>query len=323
MTETTFVAKNDESWKALEAFNTRLHSLRGGIKMLTAEEIREFARLFRLASFHLAYAKTHYPAGNTVAYLNNLAGVSHNFFYVRESGSFGVIKEYFLYTLPQTVRETYKYWVLATAFFVFGMFFAGFYVAGDTTRLADIMPEGFGHFAPGEVPEFAFGEGSDATVDGSLMSAFFITNNTTVAFNAFAWGFLAGIGSLFILFYNGLVVGGLFGFFHTEGANMLAAYSLVLPHGVLELAAIFLSGGGGLMIGKGILMPGEHTRAHSLVLHAKKAVKLIPAIVIMLVMAAFIEGFFTPLPINPWIKLAFAAITGIMMIAYFLKPTKK
>jgi uncharacterized membrane protein SpoIIM required for sporulation len=316
MQERVFVSKNEENWKALEAFNTRFSSI-GGIKKSAAEEVREFARLFRLAGFHLAYAKTHYPNGNTVSYLNNLVGVSHNFFYVRERGSFSEIREFFAFTLPRTVRETYKYWVVATAFFVFGMFFAAFYVAGDTARLAEIMPAGMADgFSPGETPDFGDGE---VVWDGSLMSAFFITNNTTVAFNAFAWGLLGGVGSLFVLFYNGLIVGGLFGFFHSEGADMLVAYSLVLPHGVIELAAIFLAGGGGLMMGKGILLPGEHTRRHSLVLHAKKAVKLIPAIVIMLVLAAFIEGFFTPLAISPWIKLAFAGLTGVGMVAYFAK----
>lgn len=320
MKETTFIAKNEEHWKALEAFNNRLLGLRGGIKKLAAEEVREFARLFRLAGFHLAYAKTHYPNGNTLHYLNRIVGVSHNFFYVRERGGFSEIKKYFAHTLPRTVRETYRYWVVATAFFVFGLLFAGFYVAGDTTRLAQVMPAGMADgFTPGETPDFGYGE---VVWDGSLMSAFFITNNTTVAFNAFAWGLLAGVGSLFILFYNGLIIGGLFGFLHSEGADMLIAYALILPHGVIELAAIFLAGGGGLMLGKGILLPGEHTRRHSLVLHAKKAVLLIPAIVIMLAVAAFIEGFFTPLSISPWFKLSFATLTVVGMVACFLKGAR-
>ncbi|MCL1885079.1 MAG: stage II sporulation protein M [Defluviitaleaceae bacterium] len=316
MNETAFVAKNEDNWKALEDFNNRLAKY-GGIKKAGTEEVREFARLFRLAGFNLAYAKTHYPTGTTVTYLNRLVGISHNFFYVRERGSFSEIKEYFFHTLPGVVRETYRYWVAAMAVFAFGLMFAGFYVAGDTTRLGEIMPAGMAAgFTPGETP--TLGEGIEHW-DGSFMSAFFITNNTTVAFNAFAWGLLAGIGSLFILFYNGLIVGGLFGFFHAEGADLLVAYSLVLPHGIIELGAIFLAGGGGLMMGKGILLPGEFTRRHSLVFHAKTAVKLIPLIVIMLVIAAFIEGFFTPLPISPWLKIIFAAFTGIVMIAYFLK----
>jgi len=218
------------------------------------------------------------------------------------------------------LRQTHRYWVVAAAFFAFGLMFAMFYVAGDTARLSEIMPAGMGDaFAPGETP--VLGEGLEHW-DGSLMSAFFITNNTTVAFNAFALGFLGGVGSLFIMFYNGLIVGGLFGFLHSEGADMLVAYSLILPHGVIELMAIFLAGGCGLMLGKGILLPGKYTRRHALVLQARRAAKIIPAVVIMLAAAAFIEGFFTPLAIDPWFKIAFAGLTGVAMVAYFLKGAR-
>ncbi|MCL1844681.1 MAG: stage II sporulation protein M [Defluviitaleaceae bacterium] len=330
MKESLFTEKNEEIWKSLENFNARLKQY-GGIKKagagvfregaLRENEVREFARLFRLTGFHLAYAKTHYPNSQTVSYLNRLVGISHNFFYVRERGSFGEIAEFFSHTVPQTVRETYKYWVLAAAVFTLGMMFAGFYVAGDSSRLAEVMPAGMSEgFVPGETPDLNDGV---VTWDGSLMSAFFITNNTMVAFNTFALGVFAGIFSLLILFYNGVIVGGLFGFLHAEGADMLIAYSLILPHGVTELAAIFFAGGGGLMLGKGLLVPGEFTRAQSLVFHAKKAVKLIPLIVVLLVFAAFVEGFFTPLAISPWFKLIFAVLTGVALVAYCLKGSWK
>ena len=317
MNESSFVSKNEIEWKALDNFNKRLKRIGGVKKSLQAEEVREFARLFRLVCFHLAYAKTHFPHGSTVEYLNGLVGVSHNYFYVRERGTFSEIREYFAYTLPMTLRQTYKYWVVAAAFFVFGMMFAGFYVAGDSARISEVMPAGMGDgFTAGETP--VLGEGLEYW-DGSLMSAFFITNNTRVAFNAFAFGILGGVISLYFMFFNGFIVGGLFGFLYGVDADMLVAYSLILPHGLIELMAIFLAGGGGLMLGKGLLLPGRYTRRQALVLQARRAVKLIPAIVIMLVAAAFIEGFFTPLSIDPWYKIIFAGLTGIAMIFYFMK----
>ncbi|MCL1878844.1 MAG: stage II sporulation protein M [Defluviitaleaceae bacterium] len=316
MKEVTFTTQNEQSWTKLEEYNARLKK-HGGIKKAEADEVREFARLYRLAGFHLTYAKTHYPGSQTVSYLNRLIGISHNYFHVRERGSFGEVAELFSHTIPQTVRETYKYWVLSAAFFVLGMMFAGFYVVGDSARLSEVMPAGMADgFVPGETPDLNDGV---VTWDGSFMSAFFITNNTMVALNTFALGIFAGIFSLLILFYNGVIVGGLFGFLYAEGADMLVAYSLILPHGVTELAAIFFAGGGGLLLGKGLLVPGEFTRAQSLIFHAKKAVKLIPLIVVLLIFAAFVEGFFTPLDISPWFKLAFAAMTGIALVVYCLK----
>jgi len=137
--ESGFIKKHENSWKALENFNRRFVRS-GGINNVSEQDIREFARLFRLASHHVAYAKTHFPGGQALPYLNRIVGVAHNYFYVRERGSFSDVKEYFSHTFPQAVRDTRRYWGMAMAFFVLGMFFAGFYVAGDPSRLQDIMP---------------------------------------------------------------------------------------------------------------------------------------------------------------------------------------
>jgi len=317
--ESKFIAKNEAQWKALEAFNRRFVKT-GALKAGAGQqEIREFARLFRLASHHLAYAKTHYPAGQALPYLNRLVGVAHNYFYVRERGSFADIWAYFAYTFPKAVRESWRYWTAAAAFFVLGLIFAGFYVAGEPDRLGDIMPgmaaEGFaeGLFPDehGQSVEF-----SGLEWDYALMSAVITTNNIAVSFNAFVWGILGGLGTIFVLVYNGLIVGGLFGYLKQGGADMLVAYSLILPHGVLELAAIFLCGGCGLMLGRGLLIPGRFTRKHSFVMYAKKAARLIPGIVAMLVVAGLIEGFFTPLAISAWFKIIFAVLTGVGFVAY-------
>ena len=315
MTESRFIEKNENEWKSLETFNRRFVKS-GGIRNVKQEEVREFARLFRLTSHHLAYAKTHFPTGTALPYLNGLVGVSHNYFYVRESGSLSDIKTYFTITFPAAVRDSWRYWLLATAFFVLGLLFAGFYVADEPERLQEIMPgmsaEGF---ADGIFPEDNGGY-VNIEWDHALMSAIITTNNITVAFNAFVLGVFGGLGTIFILVYNGLIVGGLFGYLRQAGADMLVVYSLILPHGVLELAAIFLCGGCGLMLGKGLLMPGEYSRKHSLIKHGKQAVNLIPGIVVILVVAGIIEGFFTPLPISPWIKIGFAVLTGVGLVAY-------
>ena len=111
MKETSFIAKNEEHWKALEAYNSHLVKN----KRLAAEDVREFSRLFRLASHHLAYAKTHFSGGDALPYLNRVVGVAHNFFYVRERGGFSQIREYFALTFPRAVRDTWRFWVAAMA----------------------------------------------------------------------------------------------------------------------------------------------------------------------------------------------------------------
>ena len=319
MTEAKFIAKNEESWKALEAFNHR--AVKGGIRNLNENEVKEFAHLFRLTSHHMAYVKTHYPTSHILPYLNRVVGVTHNYFYVRKSKAVSDIKEYFAHTFPRVVCDTWRYWVFATALFTLGIIFAGAYVAADLSRLHEIMPAGWGEgFSPDEVPYL--GDGA-VPWEYSLMAAVITTNNIMVTFNAIAGGLLAGLGTVYILIYNGLIVGGLFGFFHQAGADMVVAYALVLPHGVIELMAIFLAGGCGLMLGKGLLLPGDYTRKQSLITQSKNAAKLIPGIIVMLVIAGIIEGYFTPLPIDPWLKLAFAGFTAMGLIAYFTKGMHK
>jgi uncharacterized membrane protein SpoIIM required for sporulation len=309
MTEADFINKNESYWHKLEEYNECLTAV-GGVKHLTMRETQDFARLFRLAGYHLAYAKTHYANGQSLLYLNRIVGIAHNHFYIREKSGWKDIKQYFLHGFPKAVRE-YRYYIgMATAFFLFGVFFAALYVMLDISRFYHIFPQGFGE-----------GNALDSW-DHSLMSAVIMTNNISVAVTAFGFGILAGAGTVFILVYNGIIVGGLYGFLAATNGDMLNFFSLILPHGVLELTAIFLCGGCGLMLGRGILIPGKYTRKHSLVFQAKRAVKLIPGIIVMLVIAAFIEGFFTPLPIAPGFKLAFAAMTAVGLAVYFLRIRK-
>lgn len=314
MKEEAFVSKNTVSWDALDAYNR--HIAKVGVRNLSHSETKEFARLFRLASHHLAYARTHYPKSNAVPQLNKLVAVSHNYMFVRQGRGIADVWGYFSRTFPAMVRETWVYWGIATILFFIGVFFAGFYIYSNPSRLNEIMPAAFASFAEGEVPDWGDG-GID--VHYTLFAASVTTNNIAVSFNAIAGGLLLGLGSVFILVYNGLIVGGLFGFFYQVGANMLIAYALVLPHGIIELMAIFLCGGCGLMIAKGMLVPGNFTRRHSLVVQFKRVAAMIPGIVIMLVVAGIIEGYFTPLPIHPWLKIAFAALTGVAMVAYFTR----
>jgi len=314
MTEANFISKNEDRWKALEQFNRRI---KGKIRNLPADEVESFAHHFRLASHHLAYARTHYPTSHIIPYLNKVVGTSHNYFYVRESRAFSDVRSYFSQTFPRAVRETWRFWAFATGFFVLGMIFAWFYVSADLHRLHEVTPGWLGEgLSPYEVPDFGDGE---VQWEYSLMAATITTNNIRVSFNAIVGGLLAGLGTLFILIYNGMMMGGFFSFLHNVGADMLVAYALVLPHGVIELMAIFLSGGCGLMLGKGLLLPGELTRRQSLIVQCKKAAELLPGIVAMLIVAGIIEGYFTPLAIDARFKIVFAGLTGVAMFIYFLR----
>jgi uncharacterized membrane protein SpoIIM required for sporulation len=96
----------------------------------------------------------------------------------------------------------------------------------------------------------------------------------------------------------------------------------VSAHGVIELTAIFISGGAGLLIGKALLMPGDLRRIDALVENGRLAIKLVLGCIPMLLIAGIIEGFISPAHISPSFKFSVSALSAVVMIIYFLKPDR-
>jgi len=152
--------------------------------------------------------------------------------------------------------------------------------------------------------------------DPALMSSFIMTNNIRVGIYSFAAGVTAGLLTLYIIFSNGLMIGAVAA---TAAPSMgqLKFWSLILPHGLIELTAIFICGGAGLMIGSAIVAPGNLRRADAIKIAAGKAVRLFAGTLAMFVIAGTIEGFISPSVLPPQAKMLFGALTGIALILYF------
>ena len=141
------------------------------------------------------------------------------------------------------------------------------------------------------------------------------TNNIKVTFYAFALGAMVGLGTLYVLAYNGASFGAIMALTYRAGfGNDLLTF--VVGHGVIELSCIFIAGGAGLLIGTALLMPGDMTRGDALKARGMEAVRLIVGCIPLLVVAGIIEGFISPAPINPLIKFGIAGITGVALYSY-------
>ncbi|MCL2664447.1 MAG: stage II sporulation protein M [Defluviitaleaceae bacterium] len=301
MNEEKFTEKYFHVWKKLESFNLILH--KKGLRGLQKSAITDFASAFKKTSYHLAYAKTHYPESETTYYLNAVVAAAHNFYYVREKSGFAEIKHYLLSGFPSAFYFARKYIAVSAAIFFAGAVLAHIYVSADPQNLSRIVPGTF--------------DGSGGEWDYPLMSAYVMTNNIRVAGTLFATGLFGGIGTVLILLYNGAIIGALNAFAAVHSfEGFIYFYSLILPHGIIELLAIYICGACGLMLGKSLLIPGKHKRKDAVIKAAKDAGKLIPGIILMLVVAGLIEGFFTPLSISPWWKITFAAVSAAALIIY-------
>jgi uncharacterized membrane protein SpoIIM required for sporulation len=148
------------------------------------------------------------------------------------------------------------------------------------------------------------------------MFGFYIKNNISIAFRCFAGGMLLGIGTLVVLLFNGMFIGGIAG--HLTRLDYIDTfYPFVVGHGSFELTAIVFSGAAGLRLGYAIVNPGPFSRLDALRLAGRDVVPMIYGIVLMLVIAAFLEAFWSSSTlISSATKYGVGAVLWILVLLY-------
>jgi uncharacterized membrane protein SpoIIM required for sporulation len=130
-----------------------------------------------------------------------------------------------------------------------------------------------------------------------------------------------GVGTLYLMVFNGLMLGAIAGLCHTHGLD-IPFWSFALPHGVIELSAIFIAGGAGFLLATALLAPGDLPRKQALMKRARQAGRLILGCVPLLVAAGIVEGFFSPSLVPAGVKFALAGVLLTLLLAYLLLPSK-
>jgi uncharacterized membrane protein SpoIIM required for sporulation len=146
-----------------------------------------------------------------------------------------------------------------------------------------------------------------------------MTNNITVSFMAFALGITFGVGTVYVLLFNGLLLGTLAALCYTHDLS-IPFWSFVLPHGVIELTAILIAGAAGLLLAAALLAPGDLPRRQALVQTAKQSVHLVLGCVPLLIAAGLIEGFFSPASLSPALKFFTAGCFLFLLLFYLFIP---
>jgi uncharacterized membrane protein SpoIIM required for sporulation len=151
-----------------------------------------------------------------------------------------------------------------------------------------------------------------------MMSSLIITNNIRVAYLTFAAGIVTlGIGTLYLIVFNALMLGALGGLFARAGFGA-DFWATIAPHGVIELTAIQIAGGAGLLIAAGVLLPGRLRRRDAIAQNGARAGVLIAGVTAMLCVAGIIEGFFSPLRFSADVRASVGIITAIGLVLYFV-----
>jgi uncharacterized membrane protein SpoIIM required for sporulation len=254
---------------------------------------------------------------NLAHYLNQLLGRAHNLLYMSRRSRPGGIVKFYRETFPEIFHETLPYTLTAAAIF-FALAAAGMMMA--------LVDPGFKRYLLGSemmdtIEKRQMWTHAVVTIK-PLASSAIMTNNLSVSFTTFALGITAGIGTVWMLALNGL----LFGVVNAacwQAGMLQQLLSFVAPHGVIELPAIFIAGGGGLLIAKGLLFPGTLPRRASLVLEGGRAVRLVVGIIPMLMVAGTMEGFVSPSDLPVWLKYTVAGGMFALLLLYVKRKSSR
>lgn len=308
MISTAWINKRKPHWRRLEGLIEQAG--RGGVGALGHRDLQELALLYRQTASDLSVVREDPSATSIEGYLNQLLGRAHNLLYMGGRSRKGGIRNFFFREYPRIFRETFAYTLAATIIFA---------AAALLGFLVTYYDAGFARFFLGArmvdtIERHEMWTQSVVAVK-PLASSAIMTNNLSVSFATFALGITGGVGTVWMLFFNGMLLGVITAACLQAGmAGQL--YSFVAPHGVLELPSIFIAGGAGLLLARGLLFPGFLPRKESLTRAAAQAVRLLLGVIPLLVIAGITEGFFSPTAIAAPVKFLFAAAMFILMLAY-------
>ncbi|MBC3301695.1 Uncharacterized membrane protein SpoIIM, required for sporulation [Pseudomonas cedrina] len=314
MKQSLFESRHQPQW---QVFAEHLKQLEQG--QAKASDITDFPHQYRRLCQHLALAQERGYSSYLVDPLQQLALRGHQQLYRHRSQLAANVLGFVLADFPRLVREQWRFVLVASLLF-FGSLVG---IALLVYLFPDLI---YAIVSPQQVAEMQGMYDPDASRLGRaaerassedwMMFGYYVMHNTGIAFQTFAAGLLFGLGSVFFLIFNGLVIGAVSGHL-TEIGYGQTFWSFVIGHGAFELTAIALAGAAGLQLGWGLIAPGQLTRGESLRLAARKSVQMLCGAMIFLLIAAFIEAYWSSITvIAPWIKYLVGAALWLLVGAY-------
>ncbi|MCR6650310.1 MAG: stage II sporulation protein M [Cellvibrionaceae bacterium] len=315
MKQTAFEQLHSPTWRALE---DQLQLLEKGGKP-SPEAQQQFAALFRkVCHFHALAQERHYSSF-LVDHLDNLVSRAHQQLYRRKHPIRQPLIRFVVSGFPALVRAERRAVMWAAVLFVSPLLL--FFIGGQ------IAPElVYTVLSPGQTADMesmydpankVLGQARDSDTNWGMFG-FYIYNNISVAFRTFASGLLLGVGSGFFLTYNGALIGAVSAHLTNVGFTT-TFFTFVVGHGSFELTAIVLAGAAGLKLGYSLLAPGQMSRLNSLKQASHTAIGLVYGVILMLLIAAFIEAFWSSNNLfAPWQKYSVGGFLWTLVLGYLI-----
>lgn len=312
MKETNFVKQNKEKWLQSEQF------IKGDQK-----DPEKLSTLFIQVVDDLSYSQTYYKHRSVRVYLNTIAREFFSIIYNNKKEKRNRFKDFWLEELPQIVLFCKRELIISLIVFLVAAGIGVFSSINDKDFTASILGDDYVAMTLDNIKK---GDSMGVYKDMNQVEMFMkITlNNLMVAFRTYVFGLFLSLGTLFILLYNGIMVGS-FQYFFAEH-NLLATSAMTIwLHGTLEISSIIIAGGAGLTLGSGLLFPGTYSRIQAFQMSAMRSLKLMLGIAPIIVMASVIESFLTRYTEVPaFVKLLLIILSAVFIVGYFIVyPWKK
>lgn len=312
MREAAFVKQNKEKWIAFEKailYNSKI----------SPDDLADY---YIQLTNDLAYAQTYFQGSKTLLYLNSIASQAHQKIYINKKESGNRILNFWKYEFPLFFKQYHRTLLYSFLIFAIACCVGIISTLNDDSFVRLILGDNYVNETLNNI------EAGDPTAiyksGGEIGSFLGITiNNIRVAIIAYAFGVFISVGTAYVLFSNGVMLGAFFTFFYNRDLLFEASKSIWL-HGTIEISVIVVAGCAGLVMGNSILFPKTYSRMSSFVKGAKDGLKIMISTIPFFIIAGFIEGFITRYSNMPvWLAMTiiFASLT-LIIYYYILYPIK-
>jgi len=318
MKQRSFEQQHEDEWRQFESHLDQLQ------RQHPQAQASTFPHRYRKLCQQLALAQDRHYSPHLTERLNRLVLRGHQRLYQMRGDIGRRILDFLVTGLPRRVRAEARLVWLATLLFYGPLLAIWLAIQIEPQWVYSVMSSAQVSEMAAMYDPKAERLGSNRPADTDLMMfGYYINNNIGIGFRTFASGLLFGLGSLFFLIYNGLVIGAVAGHLTVIGYHV-PFFSFVAGHSGLELTGITLAGAAGLKLGFALLAPGRLPRLVALREAAKQSLELVYGMVLLLLLAAFVEAFWSSngaLP--PDLKYSVGIGLWSLLLLYFLRAGRQ
>jgi len=307
MREAAFVRQNKDKWVKYESLFVNNNKLSPG----------QLSDIYIELSDDLSYSKTFYPKSNTTRYLNGLASTIHQKVYSSKKESGSRFITFFTKEFPSQFHKHQKQLLLSFLIFAIFSIVGAYSSATDAAFVRAIMGDAYVNMTleniANEDPMAVYKQASETDMFLGIT-----INNIKVSLLAFSLGVLAGVGTVFLIMRNAIMLGSFQYFFYEKGLLWESARTIWI-HGTIEISVIIVAGCAGLVVGKSILFPGTYSRLKSFTMGIKDGLKIVISTIPFFILAGFLEGFVTRITTMPdWLAILIILISLAMILFYYV-----